>query len=223
MAITRCSSGHYYDDKKYLQCPYCGINLVYAESFVAETADEQMMLPKEEEADQTLLLTEGEQNQRLVLKDEDNDQTLLLTEEEADRTLLLSEEEADRTLLLMEDNPGISETNRKTGNVTGWLVCIEGMKRGCAYPLYEGRNPVGRSPEMDVCLEGDFRIASWNHCIIEYDGNTNRFMLIPNPGAETLINRKMVEKKKRIHSGDKIGMGDSVFEFVAFCHGRKRW
>lgn len=43
--------------------------------------------------------------------------------------------------------------------VVGWLVCIDGYDKGKDYKLKTEKNFIGRTPEMDVCIEGDNSIS----------------------------------------------------------------
>ena len=37
------------------------------------------------------------------------------------------------------------------------------------------------------------------------------------------MNGEMIGEPKEIVTGDRIVIGDSTFEFVAFCRGDKKW
>lgn len=59
-----------------------------------------------------------------------------------------------------------AKRNRLTA---GWLVCTEGMERGASYPIYAGRNFVGRDDSMDIILRGDRGICRKRHGAVVYD------------------------------------------------------
>ena len=77
----------------------------------------------------------------------------------------------DRTLPVTADMlDGMVE---KPAPVVGWLVCTDGVNKGTDYRLHQGRNFVGRSPEMDVCILGDNTVSRSSHAIVVYDPRSN--------------------------------------------------
>jgi len=64
----------------------------------------------------------------------------------------------EEALFLQEEKP-----------VCGWLVCVEGPRRGKDYKVMEGKNFVGRADDMDIQILGDNKISRRNHCVIVYD------------------------------------------------------
>lgn len=102
MAIIRCNNGHYYDDKKFAQCPHCGVLPVMngntepkAEkkaghfSFFSKIRKPAPETPVyEEDDDKTIALEDDDKTIAL----EDNDKTIAL--EDDDRTIALEEQES---------------------------------------------------------------------------------------------------------------------------------
>ena len=126
------------------------------------------------------------------------------------------EEEDDRTVAL---------TNLEGGEdryVTGWLVGVEGPQKGRDYRLHIGVNRIGRAPEMDVQIDTDAQISR-EHCRIAYDDRSNAFYLMPGKGTMTYLNGKSLFNAAELSTDDQICMGASIFEFVAYCRGEKRW
>ena len=75
----------------------------------------------------------------------------------------------DRTLPVTADM--LDGATEKSAPVVGWLVCTEGVNKGTDYRLHQGRNFVGRSSEMDVCILGDNTVSRSSHAIVVYDLN----------------------------------------------------
>ncbi len=175
MAIIMCSNGHYYDNEKFFQCPYCGISF----DFIKESGTNL--------EDSTVRLSDVNTN------------------------------DEDRTISFWKSE----ENNRDY--ITGWLVCIDGPEKGRDYRLHYGFNRIGRSYQMDICIEDDMQITRDNHCSIAYDVKENEFSVMPSTGTLTYLNDQMLMENEKIKDGDKIRIGQTTLEFVAFCKGEKRW
>lgn len=107
--------------------------------------------------------------------------------------------------------------------VTGWLVCIAGPQKGRDYRIHYGFNRIGRSYMMDICVEDDLGITRDNHCSVVYDDKENLFSLIPARGTITYVNGKILMQAIKLQTEDRITIGESTFEFIAFCRGDKKW
>lgn len=106
--------------------------------------------------------------------------------------------------------------------LVGWLVCIRGEMKGKDYRLYPGFNRIGRSMDSDVCIQ-DFKISREVHCSVVYDEKSGDFYLVPGKGTVTYLNDEAVQGAGKLKDGDKIRLGESVLEFVAFCKGEHTW
>lgn len=107
--------------------------------------------------------------------------------------------------------------------MVGWLVCLEGPGRGRDYRLRAGRNFIGRSFRMSVSIVEDQQIAQENHASVIYEPIESRFILLSGNGARTELNDVPVSGAADIQEGDRIRLGGSTFDFVAYCKGEKRW
>lgn len=122
-----------------------------------------------------------------------------------------------------EKTIGMFSGSRGNDFVTGWLVCVEGPEKGRDYRLHYGFNKVGRSRMMDVCILEDGQIARETHCSIVYENRQNRFYAAPKGGNLVYLNDELLDESKDLKSGDILEMGESRFEFVAFCKGERKW
>lgn len=76
---------------------------------------------------------------------------------------------------------------------------------------------------MDICVEDDLQITRDNHCSIVYDGESNAFSVLPSTGTVTRLNDTVLMQAETLKSRDRIRIGKSTFEFIAFCDGENRW
>ena len=76
---------------------------------------------------------------------------------------------------------------------------------------------------MDICIEDDLQVTRDNHCSLVYDKKSNRFSIMPSAGTITYLNNIVLMKTEIIKSDDIIRIGQSTFEFIAFCNEGKIW
>ncbi len=107
--------------------------------------------------------------------------------------------------------------------VTGWLVCTKGPEKGRDYRLHHGFNRIGRSMNMDIFVAEDMTIDRDTHCSIVYDAKSNHFYIVPGKGTLTYVNQTLLECQKSLMSGDCLQLGDSSFEFMAYCREGHTW
>ena len=115
------------------------------------------------------------------------------------------------------------ETGESARPVCGWLVCIEGAKKGRSYEIYPGYTRVGRAEDNDVALSFDSTISS--HAIaISYDHEDNQFGIGLKDSTNIIkINGKSLLSQLELNDGDIIKLGDSKFIFRALCNEAFRW
>lgn len=106
--------------------------------------------------------------------------------------------------------------------VVGWLVCIEGLQKGMSYPIYSGRNFVGRNFNMDIVLSDDEEISREKHFSIIYDPKSVKFYVVEGAGI-TYINKNSVIGTVQMFENDVITVGTAKYCFVPFCKGERTW
>ena len=107
--------------------------------------------------------------------------------------------------------------------MVGWLVCVEGAEKGRDYRIHAGRNFIGRSLKMDIAVVDDVKISRENHCSVVYDPHSNGFSLVPGEGTNTYLGGQQIMKPQPINDNDEIKLGDSMFVFISYCKGERKW
>lgn len=108
--------------------------------------------------------------------------------------------------------------------VVGWLVCVKGNHYGEDFRLVAGRNFIGRSSSMEVCLSGDTSISREKHLIIVFEPKQNAFIVQPGDSKElSYLNDEVILQARLMKSGDTLVMGNSQFIFVPFCTNEINW
>ena len=124
-----------------------------------------------------------------------------------------TEIEVEESLFLQEENP-----------VCGWIVCVEGPRRGKDYKIMAGKNFVGRADDMDIQILGDNKISRRNHCVIVYDTKQNKTVILPgDSNGIVYLGGHAVYTPTDLNAYDVIEMGDSQFLFIPFCGEHFRW
>lgn len=200
MAVIKCENGHYYDDKKYDKCPHCekGLAKIRKETYVDDLNN---------------VKTQG-----IEYYDKTADEPLS-TRKNTDITI------AEEQLAAGKEGATIGIHNIKdgTGLVAGWLVGIKGKYRGRDYKIYGGWNKIGRGIDMDIYLPDDMKISAAEHAAIVFDNKNCDFYLISRRGNLTYLNGELSTDSSKIKTGDQIGIGDSLFIFIAFCTEERKW
>ena len=108
--------------------------------------------------------------------------------------------------------------------VVGWLVCIDGPSKGKDYRVHDGYNYIGRSPHMQICIEGDKRIGRERHASIAYDPDEMLFFLSPVDGKSFVrLNDKLVMGPTQVNAYDVIIIGSTKLLLVPLCGERFKW
>ena len=110
-------------------------------------------------------------------------------------------------------------------HTVGWLICIEGATKGESYPLYEGANHIGRESHMDIALYESREVLAEDHALILYDDQTYSFTLEPtfSQHANVILNGIIIVDPKPLRNYDTIVLGNTVFQFMAFCNEEHHW
>ena len=127
----------------------------------------------------------------------------------------------------MSSKPGVPKNTVQQARfnpVVGWLVCIEGKHLGKAFPLFTGKNFIGRSIDMDVCLENDLSISRNKHAIIVFEPIQRLFFAQPGEGHELFyVNDNVVLASTQLKAKDVISIGLIKLMFVPFCDEKFGW
>lgn len=200
MAMKRCSSGHFYDDAKYQQCPYCGISNM--------------------DASRTMPLVQNQTQQSAVPNNGGAvNRTVSIAETQASMPATSASPVSDegKTIGIMQSKKGIDP-------VVGWVVCIEGPSKGQDYRIKSERNFLGRDKSMDIAISGDMGISRENHAVISYNPKNNGFRLFPGEGHGIVyLNDEEVYSPMELTRGDIIELGETKLMFIPICGEDFKW
>ena len=212
MAEIECGKGHLYDADQHAACPYCNSSQQQI-FFETPVSTQNRTVPLEEAQQQNA----AGGVKPLISPDAGQSVTAINKTRPLDMPGEQKVTEKSKTIGYMEEKLGINP-------VVGWLVCIDGKTKGKDYKLYGHVNTVGRSTEMDICLEEDKTISEENHARISYSDKNNRFNIIPADGKNLFyVNGNEVLVPTLLNSYDIIEFGETTLVFVAFCGDKFIW
>lgn len=163
MAFVHCPNGHIYDNVKYKECPFClsSDNSEIPANQATELADTSL-------TDKTELA--GVADKTLF---DDEDEQLFAAPASPDKTQNAPDLDG-HTVVMEYDGEEAAVPERGSGKnlprrIEGFLVTYDFNKYGNFYPLYLGKNTIGRQSTNDIVLN-DPSISN-EHALILFRGN----------------------------------------------------
>ena len=210
MAMQQCPNGHLYDDAKNSSCPYCtnggGVNVTVP---LSEGQPPQMGANP---FPQTAPL-DGFGAQDYVAP-----QPQVAASPDFPATAPVGEQFAATTYKddIVNEN-GIVE-------VRGWLVCLEGAKRGVDFKIHGEKNTIGRGSGNDIKLEFDSSISKGVNAIISYDLRNNKFFIFLGESKNNIyVNDQLLMTPIELKDYDVIEIGSTKLIFRSLCNDIFNW
>lgn len=204
--LARCKNGHFFDSGKYDECPHCNNNITPDVTIIA---DKKLLDSLNEESDESLISTYAPET--------DSKQVYEQTENVARQPVNITSDNDSMTMNYYQRALGAEP-------VVGWVVCVEGVHFGEDFKIKSGRNFIGRSGTMNICLSGDKAISRESHAILTYDPKGNVFMIQPGASSElSYLNGQVVLVPTQLNAGDRISLGETELMFVPFCSESFTW
>lgn len=217
MDLKRCNYGHFYDGDTYTSCPHCAggdavsQNAAGAVSFV-QGYDDSVTQKLDSVDDYYQDYSSGNQ-----YTDNGSNKTESLSA--IIDSIDVGGEETDQDV-----TRGFFESAIGSDPVVGWLVCVEGNHFGEDFKLKAGKNFIGRSANMDVCLSGDNSVSREKHLIVLYDPNNNIFIVQAGDSKElSYHNESLVLSPVELKPYDVLKVGATKLLFIPFCSDKFTW
>lgn len=209
MAMQQCPNGHIYDDSKNSSCPFCS-----GGSGVSPTVPLSDNMPSMggNAFPQTMPIDNmgGEYvpPQPNVAGSSDIPMTMPVAGEFG--VTMVKED--------LVNTHGIVE-------VRGWLVCLEGEKRGDSYTLRGEKNTVGRGGSNDIKLDFDNTISKGVNMTISYDVKNNKFYAYLGEATKNniYVNDSLLMIPVELKDYDVIEIGVTKMLFRSLCNDQFTW
>lgn len=212
MAMQQCPNGHLYDDAKNSNCPYCSTGSSVNVTVPLSDPQPPMggnMFPQTAPLD-------GFAGQEYVAPQPQVAQAAVQNDFPA--TAPVGEQFATTTYKedIVNEN-GIVE-------VRGWLVCLEGAKRGEDFKIRSEKNTIGRGSGNDIKLDFDSSISKGVNAIISYDVRNNKFFIFLGESKNNIyVNDTMLMTPIELKDYDVIEIGTTKMIFRSLCNDAFNW
>ena len=108
--------------------------------------------------------------------------------------------------------------------VVGWLVCVEGPDRGRDYRIRSQKNWIGRSPQMQIQIQGDATIHGQKHAFVSFNPRYATFTFGCGDGTSLVyLNDEEIHQPTRLTAYDIIELGKTRLMFVPLCGENFDW
>lgn len=208
LTLGRCPNGHFYDGDKYGECcPYCITSTVVTKS------DSDVVFKSKEVVEPELLnepdpVVEPERIDNLV------EEPVVVPE-----PVVASATVEEKPAAAKE----VSVTKPKE-LVVGWLMCTKGMYKGESFSLKQGRNYIGRSADMDICLAEDSSVAERNQATVIYEPRQRQFIVVPGDVHELCyLQNELVLSNTVMNEHDVLDVGDTSLMLIPCCGEHFTW
>lgn len=193
----RCPNNHYYDPDKYSSCPHC------------QRANQQAVQGGDS---CTVTLTSPSLSRPAAQAP-----TPLPNMTETVVGGGGMDFDDDKTIGMFKDRTGVPP-------VVGWLVCVKGSHYGEDFRLQGGRNFIGRSRDMDVCLSGEMTVSRDKHAVVLYDPKQNAFLAQMGTSKELLyVNDQLITETVRLKAHDVLQVGEVELMLIPCCDEAFCW
>ncbi len=208
MNLVRCDSGHFYDSESFGSCPHCS---------GAAAGNNNLTMPLQQSGNDevTVALTTPPPPQGAPAQVPVSGQSGGSLQDAVNAAV-----QSSPAPVIDDDNKTVGFFSSAIGKepVVGWLVCIKGEHFGEDFRLKSGRNFIGRSSNMDVCVTKDNTVSRERHAIVVYEPKGNLFLMQPGDSKELCyLNDSVVLSPQPLKSHDKLLLGKTELMFVPCC------
>lgn len=115
----------------------------------------------------------------------------------------------------------LDRTEAGINPVRGWLVAVDGEKKGLSFVIHGEQNSVGRGQKFDVNLSFDKTVSSDGNAVIAFDAKNSKYFLSPILGKgknNIYLNDKILLAPEELSDYDRIQLGASTYVFRSFCN-----
>lgn len=230
MNLLKCSKGHFYDGDKFASCPFCAGSSASTDSVTVSlpsggSNDVTMAMPSSSPAPSSEPVTVASYQSAPISEP--------MTQKSTEPAIIFEDamqNAQNYSAMSDDDNRTVSYYSQKITQpvlqepVVGWLVCTKGKYFGQSFNLKSGRNFIGRSASMDVCLDGENSVSRDRHAVIIYEPRERMFIAQPGDSRELFyINEDVVLDNVVLKPYDVISLGKVDLMMIPCCTKEFAW
>lgn len=199
MNMQQCNNGHFYDQSKFSQCPYCN----------SSANNDSQTVPLETAFEFDPIST--------------GDDGFMSNGSDPGKTVAIQPNDSPTVAVFSGgDNPG------KPGYdpVVGWLVCIDGASKGQDFRLFNGNNSLGRGASSRIRIPNDPAISQENAAYVAYDGISKKYYFQAGNGRNLIrVNEELLlpNQSRELTAFDRVRIGESTLLFIPLCGEAFNW
>ncbi|MGN0158200.1 MAG: FHA domain-containing protein [Brotaphodocola sp.] len=225
MNLLKCNKGHFYDGDKFASCPFCAGSSPSQDSVTVSLpsggSNDVTMAMSSEASVSSEPVTVASYSEPMTQKSVVPEPVSFADAMQHAQNYSLEPEDDNRTISYYSQKisqPVLQEP------VVGWLVCTKGKYFGQSFNLKSGRNFIGRSSAMDVCLEGENSVSRDRHAVIIYEPRERMFIAQPGDSRELFyINDEVVLDNVVLKPYDVISLGKVDMMIIPCCTKEFAW
>lgn len=199
MAVIQCPNGHSYDNAKHARCPYCTGSQTIGVTVPLDASMGAGGVPG------------GASGMEFP-------KTMPVQSQVQAEPVGETEPYHNVTKALEINDQGVSA-------VVGWLVCIEGKKKGKDFRIHGQRNFIGRGGSNDICIDFDDSVSAVDNLIISYNDKNNKFyvQIGEHQKNNVYLNDEMLLMPTELKENDVLELGGTKLKFRSFCNESFKW
>jgi pSer/pThr/pTyr-binding forkhead associated (FHA) protein len=103
--------------------------------------------------------------------------------------------------------------DKERRKLTGFLISYSRSPNGTFFPLYEGKNSIGRGESSQICIQGDPNVSE-KHLSVLYRTVDRKFKFKDEQSSNgTFINEELIDEGE-LKNLDKIRIGETRMLFM---------
>ena len=136
----------------------------------------------------------------------------------------IDEEEKTVAPWAKSQNKKKSEQNNSDAPIVGWLVILNGLRKGRDFRIIPGINTIGRGNKNTINIDNkDSEISREAHCLIEYDIKSGQFYLERGTTSTYHNGSRVGGNGNELAKNDTIEIGNTTLRFIPFCDNDFCW
>lgn len=224
--MKQCANGHIYDETKYAECPYCSGG-VSVRPLAGNTSNFPQTAPLNPQAGAAGVASNAASGAAAGSASDLGAFPKTMPLNNAQPAPKPASGPASGPEPKPEPNKkkemgvtvALNATDTGINPVKGWLVVVEGEKKGISFTIHGDRNTIGRGNEHDINISFDKASSKSGDAVISFDPRKSRFHITVLEGKNNVyLNDNILLQPEEIKDYDILEIGTTKFVFRSLCN-----